>query len=740
MDQNTNSIWMRLTEPSASIVEQEQRHQVRLLVIMLLLLWPLGLMAAIIQTIAEFPRSFWQDPEFRQMLGFIPFMIAMYVLSRTRYYKAVIWMVIVASSLVIFMMALPEHLDDDFDIALYYLIIPVLLCGLFLPLKAGILVTAVNAMGVLLFHHVIPNSDPAYFVIGPFVFLLVTASATLMGMYYRNHIESYRRQKLAASHARLHAIFDNMAVGIAVTDQDGRILQVNDHWVDLLGYNASDLAERTFLDITHPDDVDISLTAFTDLKSGQIPARRFEKRYLCKNGRILFADISVTPIKSLSHGIEAFIALIVDATERKEAEGERERLLQKFETIVNLSAALRQVDTISDTVRVVLQHMVDVTNASFGGLFTFEDDSQTLTLRASYPQLPTQSFFRHQVTWPTGQVFSQHNNTVVILRTGVDPLFPIICQKLALPPETQAILSIALNARDLTVGVLCLGTSQVDTFQQRQSRLLMGMAEVAATTLQRAMVLETLEEQVAARTHELAAANDQLRHLDRLKSKFIDDISHELRTPLTNLNLYLTLLEQGSEEKRPYYIQVLRGRVHQLTRLSEEILLVNKLDEPQEQAAQTAVNLNDVAAQVVESFRSHASDAGLALFLSTTADLPPVLGVEGQLKRTVSNLVKNSLDYTRQGSIMVKTYVQNNMLCLMVEDTGMGIDADDKPYIFDRFYRGYGVGQFNKPGTGLGLSIAKQIMELHGGRIEVQSEPEGPTRFILCFPCMTKPA
>lgn len=235
-----------------------------------------------------------------------------------------------------------------------------------------------------------------------------------------------------------------------------------------------------------------------------------------------------------------------------------------------------------------------------------------------------------------------------------------------------------------------------------------------------------LEERVAQRTHELAAANaslaqavEQLTELDQLKSKFVSDVSHELRTPITSLSLYIDLLEHGKPEKRERYVTGLKEQMARLHKLINDILDLSRLE--RDEGGRSLIDLNSIAEHVTAMERGSAEAAGLTLTCEVAENLPPVVARPDQLTRALTNLVSNAIKYTAAGSVRVQTRLDAQRVCLEVRDTGRGIPADELPHVFERFYRGKGVSQSTIPGTGLGLSIVKEIIESHGGTVEVES-------------------
>ena len=137
---------------------------------------------------------------------------------------------------------------------------------------------------------------------------------------------------------------------------------------------------------------------------------------------------------------------------------------------------------------------------------------------------------------------------------------------------------------------------------------------------------------------------------------------------------------------------------------------------------------------MVESHLPLANASGIALKFDPYPNLPLIVGSNDQIVRLITNLVSNSIRYTRVGGVLVSTLQSGDQVGLQVSDTGIGIKDEDLPHIFERFYRGDNVRQSTTPGTGLGLAIAQEIASLHGGKLEVESELGTGSTFRVWFP------
>lgn len=244
-----------------------------------------------------------------------------------------------------------------------------------------------------------------------------------------------------------------------------------------------------------------------------------------------------------------------------------------------------------------------------------------------------------------------------------------------------------------------------------------------------------LEQRVVQRTEALTRANEQLKELDILKSKFIADVSHELRTPVTNLGIHLYLAAKSPEAYNEH-LPVLRNQVSRLTSLIHSVLDLSRLELTERKVAFGSVDLNALIRQEVTAHLPYQQSSGLRLAQHLEEPLLPVRGEVNQLGQVVTNLIGNAFRYTTSGDISVRTWLDRgrNMVGLEVVDSGIGIEPEDLKHLFERFYRGHNAAQSNIPGTGLGLSIVKEIVDLHQGQIEVESQLGHGSTFRVWLP------
>lgn len=231
----------------------------------------------------------------------------------------------------------------------------------------------------------------------------------------------------------------------------------------------------------------------------------------------------------------------------------------------------------------------------------------------------------------------------------------------------------------------------------------------------------------------------RIREVDRLKSKFIANVSHELRTPLTNIRNYLALLERGSQVHRDRYLAVIQHETRRLTRLIQDLLDLSVLDRREQQPERATVDVRLIMNRTIRAFAAEAERKEIALAEEAPEHLPPLTAAKSQIQQVLNNLLGNALAYTPAGGRVevgagMSYRGKRRMLWLRVSDDGPGIREDEMPHLFTRFFRGSAAERSDSPGTGLGLSICREILDNHGGYIDVDSAPGKGAIFTSWWP------
>lgn len=225
--------------------------------------------------------------------------------------------------------------------------------------------------------------------------------------------------------------------------------------------------------------------------------------------------------------------------------------------------------------------------------------------------------------------------------------------------------------------------------------------------------------------------------LDQMRKEFVANVSHELRTPLTTVKSYTeTLLDGAIEDKEiaVQFLKVMEKEADRMTQLVQDLLELSRIDNKQMQLQMRPIDMRELVEETIEAQRIHAEKKSHKLLLEVNDNKEYMIqGDSARIRQVLHNILSNAIKYSPDpGAITIKLF-RNEDVVVQVQDTGIGISAQDLERIFERFYRVDKARSRNMGGTGLGLSIAKEMMELHGGKIKVSSKVGKGTTVTLYF-------
>jgi signal transduction histidine kinase len=285
----------------------------------------------------------------------------------------------------------------------------------------------------------------------------------------------------------------------------------------------------------------------------------------------------------------------------------------------------------------------------------------------------------------------------------------------------HTMLGVPLVHAGEAIGAITIRRAEVRPFTERQIELVNTFADQAVIAIENTRLFE----EVQARTRELAKSVEDLEIASQHKNQFVANMSHELRTPLAAILGYAELIQEGFygalPEKSMNALTRIRSNGKHLLGLINTVLDIAKIE-----SGQFTLNMSEYAIEsVVETVRaateSLAQNKKLTLTTSVDKSLPVGLGDEQRLTQVLLNLVGNAIKFTDTGEVSIAAGARNGHFAVSVTDTGPGIPLDQKERIFEQFHQVDSSNTKAKGGTGLGLAIAKQIVEMHGGRIWVES-------------------
>ena len=259
-----------------------------------------------------------------------------------------------------------------------------------------------------------------------------------------------------------------------------------------------------------------------------------------------------------------------------------------------------------------------------------------------------------------------------------------------------------------------------------------------AEVLKRANEVKEANRMIKAREKEVAALNDKLKELDRLKTEFFSNISHEFRTPLTLMiapvEELLSNHQKLETDRFTADIEIIHRNALRLLKLVNTLLDFSRIEAGRVRAAYEATDFSALTADLASNFSSASELANVQLVVDCPP-LPEWVEIDREMwEKIVLNLLSNAFKFTHNGSITVSTRSENNKAVLRVQDTGIGIEEEELPKLFERFYRVENSQGRSYEGSGIGLALVQELVKLQGGSIEVTSKVGVGTTFTVFMP------
>jgi PAS domain S-box-containing protein len=676
--------------------------------------------------------------------------------------------------------------------------------------------------------------------------------ATGIDVTDRDLAEETRRK----SEARLQAILTESAVGIALIDITGHIMESNPALQNMLGYNARELARLTFADITHPDDLLMDFDFFRELLQGKRDHYKMEKRYIRKDGQMIWGYLTAYRIPNPDGSFQLGIGMIEDVTQRKQTEAAEREHRNLAEALRNSASALNstlELDEIFDRMLFDIERVIPYDAATIL-LLDEQDDVMRVARSRGYEERGLGDWVQ-ELTFPLDIKTIRHGlrtgKSLVIPSTHTDPGWIEFPEQQWARSHVQA--SIQRNGQ--VIGLLTLNSTRTGFFNERHAEQLQVFADQAAVAIRNAQLYETvrdyaveLEKRVQERTAELAQERAQLQAIldamgegvlyidqnNRIKyinnafskmigydieevqmrgksiytalnepvqnrkdvsqemeraletgqtwrgefpirrrdgttfdagltvnvvlmsngedqgrvevirdiseatalqaqrDRFIANASHELRTPITNIKMRLYLLRK-EPHKLTDHLHTLEAVVGRMEGLVDDLLDVSRFERGIIKLRQEDVVMQDLLERVAEDQHPHADQKQITLEVQIPLEPLHVAGDYDRLVQVFTNLLTNAINYTPETGVITLSLTtesdrDRDFVVARVRDTGIGIPRDQLPNVFEPFFRG---AEGAAKGTGLGLTICREIVESHGGIIQVDSEPDKGSVFTV---------
>ena len=522
---------------------------------------------------------------------------------------------------------------------------------------------------------------------------------------------------LRKSETEFRAIFEAASIGIVKSDpSDGKIMQCNEKYCEITGYISSELSAMTFLDITHPDERQRDWEIFSRAARGETPYYLNEKRYIRKDGSIVWVRLNSSFIRDDNGKALHTVGICEDITERK--------LLEKREySRLGFMSALAAGKTLDALFADIIERIEEYDPEALASILLLDGEQLLFGAAPKLPDFYNQAIHGVKIGKGIGSCgTAAYTGQGVIVEDIFSHPYWSDFHELARQADLRSCWSEPImSTTGKVLGTFAIYHRHPHSPESEDIKYIKMAADFASLAIERQ---KAEQDRISRKAAEVA---------NRAKSAFIANMSHEIRTPMNAILGFAHLLAQDSSltSQQTEHVQIINQSGSYLLKLINEILDVSKIEAGRVTLNNVSFCLHDFLDDLAVLFRSRAEGKGLQLLVERDENIPLYVNADaGKLRQVLVNLIGNAVKFTETGGVAVRIGVDAAeqavrgkeivRLTVEVEDSGPGISSGDIASIFDAFSQtqaGVKAG-----GTGLGLAISQKFVEMMGGDISVESE------------------
>jgi PAS domain S-box-containing protein len=499
----------------------------------------------------------------------------------------------------------------------------------------------------------------------------------------------------------------------------------------VLGYTAEEAIGRSILMLIPDDRKSEEIDILARLRRGE-RIEQYETVRKTKDGRLLHVSLMISPVRGADGTIIGASKILRDMTERRRLEEALRAETAMLETLNQVGQKLASNLELEPLLQAVTDAGTRLTGAEFGAFFFSAVDDRggrchLVTLSGRGKEI----FQELRPPRPTPLFPSTSDGTAAVIRLDDVQADPEHAQwtpqfgTAEQPLPIRSYLAVpVLSRRGAVEGGLFFGHSLPGMFNERAERLIRGLAPHAAVAIDNARMFEERERLLNSERN----ARAELERASVSKDEFIATLSHELRTPLNAILGWATVLERSPDNPETVAkgVEIIKRNTHAQTQLVDDLLDMSRIIAGQMRPDFQAIMPMPFIEAAVEALRPTAEARELRLEIMLDPRAGPINGDPGRLQQVAWNLVSNAIKFTPQGGrVQVSLERVNSHIEINVADTGIGIEPEFLPHLFERYRQADSSMTRKHRGLGLGLAIAKHIVERHGGRIEAKSPGSG---------------
>ena len=537
---------------------------------------------------------------------------------------------------------------------------------------------------------------------------------------------------LRASEDRFRSILDNIEDGYYEVDTAGNLTFLNPALTRLFGRSANEMIGMNNRQFMPPEQAKTVFQTYNRVFRTGIPEQAFNWDVARQDGTLRSVESSVSLIKTADGSVTGFRGTVRDITDRKKAE----ETLQRRNEYLFATAEIGRLVTSTLDMPTLFSRTVNLVRDRFGfyhaGIFVTEETGFQAILQAATGEAGAEMLRqKHSLQVGSKSVVggvTESGRAVVVNDTAASESHKFN----PLLPETRAEAALPLRVGSRTIGALDIQSTQVNAFSEDDIAVLQSLADQIAIAIDN------------ARSYELSMqAVKEMREADRLKSQFLANMSHELRTPLNSIigfsRVILKGIDGATTDLQQQDLLAIHNSGQHLLGLINDILDLSRIEAGKMELTFDEVNLAELTSSVMSTITGLFKDKPITLHRDLPADLPTVRADAMRIRQVLLNLLSNAAKFTDEGSITVQASVKDSPtghpeVTVSVTDTGPGIASEDQKKLFQPFSQVDASPTRKSGGSGLGLSISNHLIQMHGGRIGVESAPGRGSTFFFTLP------
>lgn len=512
-------------------------------------------------------------------------------------------------------------------------------------------------------------------------------------------------------------LFEQVQEGVFVATPEGKLLDCNDAFLRMLGYNSREelMALNVDTDLYTSHEQRDAFRREVELNNY---VRNFEVTLRRQDGTLLSAMESSFGTRNSNGKIERYQGFLLDMTEKKRAEDEIRRRNRELNALNAMAVIATQSFDLDEILNLTLRQVITLLGAETGSIYLSDADLTTFRRRAGWGQRSADRARFSEVRFPDGFGDLVTRSRTEVITPEYLPHLPELVADFIRADGLESWIWVLLWGKEKPMGAMGISSQEAREYTTNDENLLVAIGRQLATTIEKVR----LYEETCRAYEDLRRTQEQLLQSEKMSAvgQLISGVAHELNNPLTAILGYAQLLEsEGLQDRASDFVRKLFKQAQRTHRVVQNLLSFARQRKPHKQQVDIGKVLDETLA--LRDYDLKVND--ITLEREIEPSLPAVTADPHQLEQVFLNIINNAVDAMLEagqpGELNVRVYTRDGFVLSEFHDSGPGIKEPNR--IFDPFYTTKSVGK----GTGLGLSICYGIIKEHGGDISARNRPEG---------------